>query len=345
MASMALPPSTASPLQAFVRAQFLTKPAPPPLSTCLAGQTAIVTGANTGIGLAAAASLLRYHASHIVIASRSVEKGEAAASPLRKQYPDAQIEVWQLDMLSYESIQGFVKNCSNLSRLDKVILNAGVAMGDFVINKTTGHEATFQVNYLSTALLAILLLPILKSKRQAHAPGRMTIVASGLGLVSQFANRDANPLIPSFDDPKGWGTTAALERYGLTKTLVLMLVQKLSEIVDPSEIIINAIEPGLVGGSGLQQHAPAYLRAIFRLVHAIAARSIEQGAWAYVDAVAVKDQESHGGLVLNWKIHPFHPMMYEPSGKQATERLWKETMQELGFSNAQGIIDSMHKAH
>lgn len=345
MASMALLPSTASPLQAFVRAQFLTKPVPPPLSTCLAGQTAIVTGANTGIGLAAVGSLLKCHVSHLVLASRSVEKGETAAAPLRKQYPDARIEVWQLDMLSYESVQGFVKNCSNLSRLDKVILNAGLAMGDFVINKATGHEATFQVNYLSTALLAILLLPILKLKRQAHSPGRITIIASGLALQSQFANRDANPLIPSFDDPTGWGTAAALERYGLTKTLVLMLVQKLSENVDSSDVVINAIEPGLVGGSGLQKHAPAYLRAIFRFVHAIAARSTEQGAWAYLDAVAVKGQESHGGLVLNWGIHPFHPMMYEPGGKQATERLWKETMQELSFANAQGIIDSMHKAH
>ncbi|KAJ5400562.1 Short-chain dehydrogenase/reductase SDR [Penicillium sp. CMV-2018d] len=342
---MALLPSTASPLQAFVRAQFLTKPVPPPLSTCLAGQTAIVTGANTGIGLAAVGSLLKCHVSHLVLASRSVEKGETAAAPLRKQYPDARIEVWQLDMLSYESVQGFVKNCSNLLRLDKVILNAGLAMGDFVINKATGHEATFQVNYLSTALLAILLLPILKLKRQAHGPGRITIVASGLALQSQFVNRDANPLIPSFDDPTGWGTAAALERYGLTKTLVLMLVQKLSENVDSSDVVINAIEPGLVGGSGLQKHAPAYLRAIFRFVHAIAARSTEQGAWAYLDAVAVKGQESHGGLVLNWGIHPFHPMMYEPGGKQVTERLWKETMQELSFANAQGVIDSMHKAH
>ncbi|OQE36093.1 hypothetical protein PENCOP_c012G06882 [Penicillium coprophilum] len=345
MASMALPPSTASPLQAFVRAQFLTKPAPPPLSTCLAGQTAIVTGANTGIGLAAVGSLLRYHTSHIIMASRSLEKGEAAVAPLRRKYPDAQIEVWQLNMLSYESIRDFAKNCSNLVRLDKVILNAGVAMGNFVINKTTGHEATFQVNYLSTALLAILLLPILKSKRQGHTPGRITIVASGLALQSQFANRDAIPLIPSFDDPTGWGVAASLERYGLTKTLVLMLVQKLSENVDSSEVTINAIEPGLVGGSGLQQHAPAYIRAIFRFVHSIAARSTEQGAWAYVDAVAVKGQESHGGLVLNWNIHPFHPMMYEPNGKQVMERLWEETMEELEFSNARGIIDSMRKAH
>ncbi|KXG52490.1 Short-chain dehydrogenase/reductase SDR [Penicillium griseofulvum] len=343
MASMALPPSTASQLQAFVKAQFLTKPIPPPLSTCLAGQTVIVTGSNTGIGLAAVDSLLKCHASHIIMASRSVENGETAAAPLRKQYPDAHIEVWQLDMLSYESIQGFAKSCSNLPRLDKVILNAGVAMGDFVINERTGHEATFQVNYLSTALLAILLLPILGSRRQAHGPGRITIVASGLALVSQFANRNASPLIPSFDDPTGWGTAASLERYGLTKTLVLMLVQKLSENVDPSEVIVNAIEPGLVGGSGLQQHAPAYLRAIFRFVHIIAARSTEQGAWAYVDAVAVKGQESHGGLVLNWNIHPFHPMMYEPSGKQVTERLWEETIQELRFADAQGIINSMCK--
>lgn len=304
MASISLSPPTESPLQSFVKAQFLTKLKPPPSSTSLSGQTAIITGSNSGIGLAAVDVLLQYHVSYIILAVRSVEKGENAADPLRNKYPNARIEVWPLDMLSYESIQEFARRCDSLPRLDKVILNAGLMIPEFVINPSTAHETTFQVNYLSTALLAFLLLPILKSKRISDAPGRMTIVASALGVYSKFANRDVKPLIPSFDSPDGWSAAAALERYSVSKTLVLMLLQKLCEVVDPTDVIINTVEPGFVKNSGLNQHTSRPIQLAMWVVKAITGRSPKQGAWTYADAVAVKGKESHGGLVLNWAVHP-----------------------------------------
>lgn len=307
MASFSVPPITGGPNQVFAKMfmqnQFRFKPSAPPASTSFVGKTAIITGSNSGLGLAAAQLMIEHGLSHLIMGVRTVSKGEKVAEPLRTKYSSATIEVWQLDMVSYTSVQAFAQKCASLSRIDAVILNAGVAQSEFLLSPHK-HEETFQVNYLSTALLSLLLLPILKEKRQPGAPARMTIVASGMALTSQFPNRDAVPLIPSFDDPAGWGVSAAVERYGVSKTLVLMLVQKLSEAVSERDVIINCVEPGMIKGTGLQSHSPALIRAMFGVVKLLAARPVEQGAWAYIDAVDGQGADTHGGLVLECKLAP-----------------------------------------
>ncbi|KAF2243051.1 NAD(P)-binding protein [Trematosphaeria pertusa] len=283
-----LQPLQVSALKLFFKSQFCTKATTPPPSTSLAGQTALITGRNIGIGLECARVLLDLQLSHLILAVRSTDRGEEAAAPLRKTHSSARIDVWALDMLSYESIQAFVERCTtSLPRLDIAILNAGVILTGFNINRSTGHEVIFQVNYLSTALLATLMVPVLKDKSGHHAPGRLTIVSSGMALLSKFANRGAVPLIPSFGDPKGWNLSAVAERYSVTKTMLLMFVQ---------------------------------------------------GAWMYVDAAVVKGAESHGCFVMDWSLCPNHTLMYTPEGKQTTERLWEETLEELRFANVRDIL-------
>ena len=142
------------------------------------------------------------------MAVRSTEKGEDAAAKLRKQYPNAVISVWQLDMASYDSIRAFVARAEKeLPRIDIAILNAGLGFGDFKIVPATGHEETVQVNYLSTMLLAILLLPILKSKAPAGSPGRLTISTAMLSITAKFPNKNEVPLLPSFDYEKYFDAT------------------------------------------------------------------------------------------------------------------------------------------
>ncbi|KAF4629729.1 hypothetical protein G7Y89_g8414 [Cudoniella acicularis] len=104
------------------------------------------------------------HLSHLILAVRSQSKGETAASELRRQFPTAQIEVWLLDLESYKSVLDFSTRCKTLPRADVAILNAGLAMKRFRLVEETKHETTIQVNYLSTALLALLLLPLLKTR-------------------------------------------------------------------------------------------------------------------------------------------------------------------------------------
>lgn len=288
-----------------MKSQFRTKPKAPPATTTLSGQTALVTGSNIGIGLECARQFLKLQVSHLILGVRSIERGEQAAAPLRKSYPNAKIEVWPLDMLSYKSVEAFAKRCEGLGRLDVAVLNAGVTVANFVINESTGHEQILQVNYLSTALLSILLLPTLsKSVSGKKTPGRLTIVSSGMALMAQFPNIEAVPLLPSFDDGTGWDLNAATERYGTSKLLLLMFVSKISDLVDSEKVIVNAVDPGFVQGTGLHRHLGVGFRAMFAVMKTLSARSLEQGAWAYVDAAVVEGKETHGCFMMDYKISP-----------------------------------------
>jgi len=149
------------------RQLFLTVPPPPAIS--LTGKTAIVTGANTGLGLEIARQLLDHGLSKLILAVRDEVKGQNARAELLsgRDSSDLSIEVWQLDMLSYESITTFVERIKGLPSLDIAVLNAGVMKQIYTTSSSTGHEDTTQVNFLSTALLAILLLPILNPKSKS----------------------------------------------------------------------------------------------------------------------------------------------------------------------------------
>ena len=98
-----------------------------PKSLDLSGQTALITGANTGLGFDSAHQLLQLGLSHIIVAVRCQARGDAAAKQLLAEFPSATVEVSTVDMTSYNSIMAFAKRCETLERLDIVILNAGLS--------------------------------------------------------------------------------------------------------------------------------------------------------------------------------------------------------------------------
>ena len=87
--------------------QYVAKPTWPPESTDLSGQTAIITGSNVGLGYEASLQLLGLKLTNLILAVRSIEKGEKAASEMRLLHPKANIEVWPIDLTSYDSVQAF----------------------------------------------------------------------------------------------------------------------------------------------------------------------------------------------------------------------------------------------
>lgn len=203
-------------------------------------------------------------------------------------------------MTSYDSIQSFASRVEkNLSRLDMAILNSGLTKSDFQI-VPGGHEEVIQVNYISTVLLSILLLPLLKRK-PTSGPGRLTIVGSGTAYAASFANRNEVPLLKSFDNSAGWDPS---ERYWVSKLLLHYFMVKIVNYVDPKDVIVNLVDPGLCKGSGLMREAKGVIKVAGWIMKALLARTLEVGSTTYVDAVEIKDAESHGSYIMDWQIFP-----------------------------------------
>lgn len=171
----------------FLRRQRTT-PKSLPSDLRVTNQIAIVTGSNVGLGLAASRQLLQLGLSHLIMGVRSQAKGDAAASQLRKEFPDSQVSVWILDMESYDSIRKFAEQCAALPRIDVAILNAGLMVPHYTTVAGTGHEVTMQVDYLSTVLLTLLLIPLLKAKKAAGAsrPPALSIIGSDLAYSAKL---------------------------------------------------------------------------------------------------------------------------------------------------------------
>ena len=298
-----LEPSSVPFMNVFFYNQFRAKTQWPAPATSLAGQTAIVTGGNTGLGYEAALQLLGLELSHLILAVRSPEKGEAAAAKLRLFHPRARVDVWPLEMSAYDSIQAFARRvASDLARIDLVLLNAGVGRHVFSAVPSTGHEECLQVNYLSTMLLALLLLPTLKAKRAPGGPpARLTIASAALTLAAKFPNRDADPLFPSFDDPKRFDRQ---ENYNSSKLLAQMFLWKLVDHVSADDIILNLADPGWCKGTELVRDVKGPLRLLVKLFGATTGRTPKVGASCFVDGMVNKGKESHGCFLMSWQVHP-----------------------------------------
>ncbi|KAG9195733.1 hypothetical protein G6011_00854 [Alternaria panax] len=313
----------------FIYRQLFMHPPPITADVKLEGQTAIITGSNTGLGLEAAKKLLQLDLSRLILAVRSQAKGDVAAEAVRNEFPHAQIEVWILDMEDPESVSAFAMRCQTLGRIDMVILNAGVQNKDCVVSVKTGKEQTFQVNYLSTIMLAVLLLPILKSKAGlAGKPARLTVVTSTTAYFADFDHE--KPILPQFDekyDPTKW--------YAREKLLQMIVVRRLAALVSSDEVIINTVCPGLVGDTEIWRtiNTSIVLRYMFAIYFALFGRSLAEGASTYVHAVALAGQESHGGFLSEWGVRPYPIIMYAKRGESLEKKVLLETRDILESFN------------
>ncbi|KAK2042400.1 retinol dehydrogenase 12 [Colletotrichum somersetense] len=312
-------------VRGFLRRQRVS-PTPLPTDLRLTGQTAIVTGSNVGLGLSASRQLLELGLSHLIMGVRSQAKGDAAASELRKDFPDSQVSVWVLDMESYDSIRQFTDKCASLPRLDIAILNAGLMMASYKTAAGTGHEMTMQVNYLSTVYLSLLLVPVLKSKKipGASRPPVLSIVGSDASYMATL--KTTNPVLPQCDDPKGYTIQAAYTR---SKLLLGFFIAKLAERVNPSDVLINVSNPGMTKGTAFSRDNALILQKIFVVIQHFLARPLDVGASVYLNAALVQGVEAHGSFISEWAIRPYPPIWYTEEGRELGERLVEETMKEL----------------
>ncbi|KAJ5294450.1 hypothetical protein N7508_009271 [Penicillium antarcticum] len=178
----------------FLYRQFLVCPSKAPTNTSLHEKAGLGTGSNTGLGYQACSQLLGLGLSHLIVAVRNTSKGEAARESLLASLPASAkapvIEIWQLDLGSYDSVIVFVEQLKQSKiQIDFALLNAGVANFNFTVNQSTSHEATIQINWLSTALLTPLLLPVLDqqvARHPYHSRPVISIVGSETAAWAKF---------------------------------------------------------------------------------------------------------------------------------------------------------------
>ena len=164
------------------------------------GQTIIVTGANVGLGLEAARHFTRLNAEKVVLGVRNLEKGEAAKKSIEESTKrKGVVEVWQLDLTSYESTKHFVKKAESLKRLDTVVENAGIATNEYRVAED--NEATITTNVVSTYLLGLMILPKLRETgTKFNITPHLVIVSSEVHARTSLPERSSPNIFKTLND-------------------------------------------------------------------------------------------------------------------------------------------------
>ena len=147
----------------------------------LAGRTAVVTGATSGLGLENARALARRGA-HVIMATRDPERTAIATARIRRAVPDASLEHLPLDLADLGSVRGAAEALlAQHARLDILIANAGV-MGTPARTTVDGFELQMGVNHLGHAALIAQLLPLLAATPRP----RVVIVTSAMARMGRI---------------------------------------------------------------------------------------------------------------------------------------------------------------
>ncbi|PSR76939.1 retinol dehydrogenase [Coniella lustricola] len=314
----------------FLYSQFFKTPAYPTAS--FTGKTVIITGSNTGLGKEAARHVVRLGAQRLILAVRSLDKGQAAKLDIAGGTTTADIQVWQLDMASYDSVQRFAARVnSELDRVDHFVANAGVA--SFNYETAEDNEHTITVNVISTFLLLALVLPKMKETAAAAAatPTRpvFTVMSSGAHTHTSFPQRTApkGKLLETINDEQEWAKHPG-EQYPLSKLLEIFLVRAIAERCPAPQfpVTINAADPGLCH-SELAREAVGLQKVAFDLFKTLIARSTEVGSRTEVNAVAA-GVETHGQYVVDsCEIPKMVPLIAD--GKELQDRIAEEVFAKL----------------
>jgi NAD(P)-dependent dehydrogenase (short-subunit alcohol dehydrogenase family) len=282
------------------------------------GRVAVVTGANSGLGLATARELARAGA-RVVLACRSTEKGKDAASRIVSLVPGADVQPAVLDLADLESVRAFPASAPD--RLDLLINNAGVMAAPRRVTKQ-GFESQFATNHLGHFALTGLLLGRLLS---APAP-RVVTVSSTLHRRGKM----------NFDDLQGERKYSPWGAYGQSKLANLMFCFELQRRATEAgtALLSMAAHPGYAA-TNLQFAATDrfYEKAFGWIGNRLLAQSADMGALPTLYAATVADLP--GGTYVGpggRSEQRGYPKVVTAAGKAYDEAAWRrlwEVSEEL----------------
>lgn len=291
----------------------------------LSGKTIIVTGANSGIGKAAAIHLVQCGAT-LILACRSAERGAQALEDVRRLSQSDRIALMQVDMASQTSIRRFVADFQrSYPRLDVLIHNA--ANFDLRLKKPVltedGIETIFATNHTGIFLMTNLLLDLLK----ASAPSRVITVASK-GLV-------AHPFLDiAFDNLNGERKFSAQHAYYHAKLAQVMYTYDLAERLKGTGVTVNCVRVTNVALPDERiSHLPKWIQHIYKIKRGMSITP-ERQAETYLYLAADPAVEHITGAC--WDENNRQVSTNRNSyNKETWQRLWAATERMVGSQAAQ----------
>ena len=216
----------------------------------LSGRTFLITGANTGIGLATACELA-YHGGRVYIACRSEEKGQAAVRAIVHAADNPDVTFLPLDLGDLASVRA----CAQLfldrgEPLHVLINNAGVAGARGIT--ASGFELAFGVNHLGHFALTTALLDCLA----ASAPARVVTVSSEAHYQAEGIDFEAVQ--------RPTASMTGLPEYAVSKLANVLFTQELARRIDGRGVTTYALHPGVVA-SDIWRRVPWPVRPLMKL--------------------------------------------------------------------------------
>jgi NAD(P)-dependent dehydrogenase (short-subunit alcohol dehydrogenase family) len=286
------------------------------------GRTAIVTGANSGLGLVTARELARAGA-RVVLACRNTQKGGEAVHECEAVAPDERLELQELDLASLDSVRRFAERFrAEHDGLDLLINNAGV-MATPRRRTADGFELQFGTNHLGHFALTGLLIGEMEGREDARVV-TLSSVAHRTGRIA-------------FDNLGGERRYFRWRAYGQSKLANLMFALELDRRLRAagSSVKSLAAHPGWAATNLQYAGPPAFDRAVAHVGNKVWAQSAEMGALPTLYAATEPGLES-GTFVGpdGFMEQRGHPKPVSPSGaardEQVARRLWEVSEQLTG---------------
>ena len=290
----------------------------------LTGKTALITGANSGIGYQAALELAR-HGAHVLLAVRNPAKGQEALIRLLREAPGASAEVVELDVASLQSILSFSKTFAATARpLDILINNAGVMALPTRELTADGFERQFGTNHLGHFALTGLLIPQLLA---APEPRVVT--------VSSLAHRNGKI---DFNNLQSENSYVPWDAYNASKLANLLFALELARKAVGGKLSSLACHPG-VSTTSIFQYSKGFdpKRIAVKLLAPLLFQNDENGAlptlYAATDPAAKSGEyigpSGPGNLKGSPAIEQPKPQALDTA---VAERLWHLSEQLTGVT-------------
>jgi dehydrogenase/reductase SDR family member 12 len=270
------------------------------------GKVVLITGATSGLGLAAADGYARLGAT-VWLAVRNRDRGEDARASILEHRPYADVHLDLCDLSRLESVRRFAERFAAESpRLDVLVNNAGVLTQEREVS-ADGTELTLATNVIGPFLLTHLLVPVL----ERSAPSRIVNVSSGGMYTQKLRADDLQSEHEEFDGPTV---------YARTKRAEVVLTEMWAQRLAGTGVTAHAMHPGWADTAGVRSSLPRFYRMTRPLL-----RSPDQGADTIVWlGAAAEPAETSGGFWHDRRRRPTHLLPGTRETEVERRRLWAE---------------------